>query len=174
MLGENYSGGATQKYIARYRKDEHPVSLLYVDVDGLDQYNTHYGRKAGDAILRCLGEVLQEKVREGDIIGRVGGEEFVVCMATRPTHALAAAKRLCTEVKKASVTYSGNRLKFTVCIGVAGFPDHGGVARSLWERAMIAMRAAKYRGRSMYEVYHPKMRSSTIREQETVGPTDAF
>ena len=174
VLGVSYSGSATQKFIAKYRKDEHPVSVLYIDVDGLDQYNNHYGKKAGDQILRSLGEVLEDQLREDDIIGRVGGEEFVVCMATRPQQALIAAKRLCSDIKKTNVIFSGNKLKFTVCIGVAGFPDHGGVARSLFERAIIAMRAAKYRGRSMCEMYHPDMRSSTIVEESMSGPTDAF
>jgi diguanylate cyclase (GGDEF)-like protein len=174
LLRSERMGGALQKYVARYRKDEEPVTLLYMDIDSLEQYNAHYGEAAGDAILTRLGEILDHGVRQQDLLGRVGGEEFIIGMNVEPASALIAAKRLCAMIKASAVDFGGNKLRFTVCIGVAGFPDHGGVAKTLFDRSLIAMRAAKYRGRSKCIMYDPQMRSSRVADPEEPVTEDAF
>ncbi|MFP6904923.1 MAG: diguanylate cyclase [Verrucomicrobiota bacterium] len=174
LLRSERVGGALQKYVARYRKDEEPVTLLYMDIDSLEQYNEHYGEAAGDAILTKLGEILDHGVRQEDLLGRVGGEEFIIGMNVEAASALVAAKRLCALIKASAVYFGGNKLRFTVCIGVAGFPDHGGVAKTLFDRSLIAMRAAKYRGRSKCMMYDPQLRSSRVADPEEPVTEDAF
>ncbi|MFT5497497.1 MAG: diguanylate cyclase (GGDEF)-like protein [Kiritimatiellia bacterium] len=174
LLKSERMGGAMQKYVARYRKDEEPVTLLYLDIDSLAQYNDHYGEDAGDAILSKLGEILDHNVRQEDLLGRVGGEEFVIGMNAEPDAAMMAARRLCDVIKGSVVNFGGNKLRFTVCIGVAGFPDHGGVAKTLFDRSLIAMRAAKYRGRSKCMKYDPQLRSSRVADPDEPVTEDAF
>lgn len=142
-------GSAIQKYIARFRRDEEPVSVIVCDVDGLDQYNNHYGRDAGDAILHLTARILMSHCRETDLIGRPGEDQFMICMPCRVEEAVKAARRMTAEIKKATLEHGGNRLRFTVCMGTAGFPEHGGSPVRLYDRAVYAMEAAKERGRSL-------------------------
>ncbi len=149
-------GSALQKFVARFRRDESPVTIVLCDVDGLDQYNNHYGRAAGDAILRLTARLLMDHCRETDLIGRTGEDEFVICMPCRPAKALVAARRMTAEIKKATLEHGGNRLRFTACMGLAGFPEHGGSPVQLYDRARIALENAKTRGRCVCEEFERK------------------
>jgi diguanylate cyclase (GGDEF)-like protein len=160
-------GPALQKFLANYRKDGLPVSFLYIDVDALESYNNHYGRAAGDTILKGLCRVLERSTRAGDLIGRLEGEEFIVAMNCKPADAVQAAQRLANLVKREQFDFGQNKLRITVSIGVAGYPDHGAIARLLYERAEMALYDAKTRGRNTVSTYAPNMslpRSRTSRK----------
>ena len=151
-----------QRFVAKYRKDELPVSLLYLDVDGLDRYNKHYGKKAGDQIIITVSQILQDMTREEDIIGRVDGEEFVVSMACTPQEATRIAQRLLAEIKRTQIPFGNSNLRITACAGVAGFPDHSGVAKYLYDAAEAALGAAKMKGRNMALMYQKGMRAQHV------------
>lgn len=163
-------GAAGQKYIARYRRDELPVSLLYIDVDYLNRYNEHYGSRTGDAILRQLGQILQDNVREEDLIGRYGGEEFVIFMACRAMNAERAGKRLVEVVKRYPFKTGTTNLKITISVGVAGYPDHGALPRHLFNAASTALHATKEAGRSQCMMFDPAM----PRPSKLVHPAEVF
>ena len=150
-------GPALQKFLAIYRKDGLPVSFLYIDVDSLESYNNHYGRAAGDTILKGLCRALERNTRAGDLIGRLEGEEFVVAMNCKPADAVQAAQRLANLIKREQFDFGQNKLRVTVSIGVAGYPDHGAIARLLYERAEMALYDAKARGRNTVSAYAPNM-----------------
>lgn len=67
--------------IAFTRRYGLPSSVIYFDVNGLKQINDTHGHPAGDAALRHIAEILSKNVREGDIVGRLGGDEFGVILA---------------------------------------------------------------------------------------------
>lgn len=146
------------KFVARYRRDGAPVSIIYFDVDYLGRYNDHYGRTAGDAILHGIAKVLQQYLREGDLIGRTAGDGFVVLLSCPPTLALAVAERLANQIKRATFTSGDFTLKTTVSGGVAGYPDHGRTAEVLFDAAHAALRAAQERGRNMSLLFDVTMR----------------
>jgi diguanylate cyclase (GGDEF)-like protein len=146
------------KFVARYRREDSPVSMIYFDVDYLARYNDHYGRGAGDEILRGLGQLLQHQVREDDIIGRTGGDGFVVLMSCTPAEALRVAQRLSGNIKKATFPAAGFTLKVTVSGGVAGYPDHGRTAEQILDAAHAALLAAQDRGRNMSLLFDDSMR----------------
>lgn len=150
-------GPALQKMLANYRKDGLPVTFLYIDVDALESYNNHYGRAAGDVILKGLCRLLEKTTRAGDLIGRVEGEEFVVAMPCKPADAEKAANRITNLVKREHFEFGQNKLRITVSIGLAGYPDHGAIARLLYERAEMALYDAKTKGRNAVSAYHPRM-----------------
>jgi diguanylate cyclase (GGDEF)-like protein len=150
-------GSAMTKYIARYRKDDKPVSLINLDVDSLERYNNHYGDSAGDAILKTLGQILQDSLREEDLIGRIEGGEFVICMGSTAEEALAAAERLALEIKSFQILYGSSNLRITVCMGISNFPKFGEVARNLYDQAEIALRSAKQRGKNQCALFSPTM-----------------
>ncbi|MFH0954467.1 MAG: diguanylate cyclase [Verrucomicrobiota bacterium] len=163
-------GVALHKFLARYRRDDRPVSVLLVDIDHLSRYNEHYGREAGDQVLKGLGELLQQGVREDDLLARYGGEEFLVGMGCSPANALAAAQRLVSLVKKTAFPAGGSSLRITVSIGIAGCPDHGSHPRHLLEAAEAAAGDAKRRGRNMCLLYEPTMHLP----RPPMQPTDVF
>ena len=170
VLRADRLGGAMQKYVARYRKDDKPCSMLYIDIDSLDRYNKHYGPKAGDAIIVEVAKVLEEFSRKEDLIGRVDGEEFILCMGCWASEANAAAHRLAAQIKKTQIPYGTNTLRVTACIGVSGFPDHGMVARQLFDASEAALHSAKLKGRSMTSMFQ----SGMFKPQQKVVKVDSF
>lgn len=157
VLSADRLGSAVSKFVARYRREDQPVSLLLLDIDFLRRYNEHYGREAGDGILRGIGEFLQKNAREDDLLARYGGEEFLVVMGCAPRDALIAGQRLVAQVKRTPFAAAGSSLKVSVSIGVAGYPDHGGNPAHLLDAAETALFAAKEKGRSLCLVYEPSM-----------------
>jgi diguanylate cyclase (GGDEF)-like protein len=161
---------ALQKYVASFRKNGDPVSVVVLDVDHLARYNGHYGREAGDGILRGLGELLQRSVREADLVARLGGDEFLVAMGCAPRDALTAGQRLVGLVKKNVFTIGSHSLRITVSGGVAGYPDHGGNPRYLIESADAALHTAKEKGGGVCLLY-----GRTMQEPAPVPePKDVF
>lgn len=147
------------KFVARYRREGTPVSMIYFDVDYLGRYNDHYGREAGDKILRGIGKLLQQCLREEDLIGRTMGDGFIVLLNTPPKKALAVAHRLANQIKRATFTSDGFTLKVTVSGGVAGYPDHGRTAAIIHDAAHAALRAAQEGGRNMCLLFEASMRT---------------
>lgn len=170
VLRADKVGPVMQRFVAKYRKDELPVSILYLDIDSLDRYNKHYGRKAGDNIIKEVSRIIQETTREEDIIGRVDGEEFIVSMACTPQQATLVGARLLAEIKRTQIPFGNSSLRITACVGIAGFPDHGGMAKHLYDAADAALGAAKMKGRNMAVMFQRGMRA----QQVEVKKVDAF
>lgn len=90
--------------LARRNRQDDAISLILFDIDHFKSVNDTYGHLAGDAVLRRIGRIFSEQAREGDVVGRIGGEEFV--------WVLAGADRALTEV-------IGERLRRAVALGSA-------------------------------------------------------
>jgi diguanylate cyclase (GGDEF)-like protein/PAS domain S-box-containing protein len=101
-----------------------PISLLFVDLDGFKEINDEFDHTAGDAVLQEVARRLSESVRQGDLVGRFGGDEFlVVCENTDETAAAAVAERI-RETVKAPLPGIGDARALTASIGVAVYlPD---------------------------------------------------
>lgn len=150
---------ALSKYVARFRNDGQPVSLVLMSVDSFDRYNEHYGNEAGDQILKGLAEVLQANVREEDLLARRGGEEFLVALPAAPRQALLAAQRLMGVVKRTSFRVDNRSLRITLSMGVAGCPEHGTSPRRLVEAAAAAIQHARGKGQGVCILYDRSMRA---------------
>jgi len=138
-----------EKEIRRCEREGRSLGLLLLDLDHFKQYNDQWGHSEGDAALRRAAGCIAKSIRGTDMAFRYGGEEFAVLLPACP-------KAQAVEVAdKIRVTLSANpqrprRLaeKTTVSIGVAVFPEDGGVARALVDRADVALYAAKAQGRN--------------------------
>lgn len=127
----------------RTRASGAPLTLLYLDIDHFKRLNDGHGHAAGDAVLRGMSEVLQQALRDSDLFGRLGGEEFCVLLPEQDEHgARALAGRLRTLL--AAVPRPDGPL--TVSAGVAGMRAGESVAQTL-HRADLAMLKAKQAGR---------------------------
>ena len=121
--------------------------VAFIDVDHFKAVNDELGHSTGDAILLGIAARLTENVRRSDAVGRIGGEEFAVCMpAIRLREAKAIAEHLCRSVAETPFKTRQGLVSVTVSIGVASFAP-GDSLTTLMERADAALYAAKRAGR---------------------------
>lgn len=136
--------------LARAIRYENTLSLLMMDIDFFKKVNDSHGHKTGDAVLRKLAEVSRLALREVDIIGRLGGEEFAILLPeTDHREAYEVADRLRQELGKARIALgSGLPLSFTVSIGVTSLLSKEDNIDMLLNRADVALYEAKNSGRN--------------------------
>jgi diguanylate cyclase (GGDEF)-like protein len=130
--------------------------VALIDVDYFKRVNDTRGHAVGDAVLCGLADRLAENVRRSDCVGRLGGEEFAVCMPLVPLDdAVAMADRLRRAVARAAFDAPGGPVQVTVSIGVAGFAA-GEDAKGLLRRADAALYRAKAAGRDAVRADHER------------------
>ncbi|WP_084037427.1 sensor domain-containing diguanylate cyclase [Haloechinothrix halophila] len=139
----------------RTRRAGDRVALLMIDLDYFKWINDTYGHPAGDEVILAVGRLLQKIVRPVDIVGRFGGEEFVVLLLdTEVAAAERAAERVRTAIADLRIRTTGRRgapttiTNRTTSIGVAVYPDHGNTVDELLHAADSAVYEAKENGRN--------------------------
>ena len=124
--------------------EDHPVALLFVDLDGFKPVNDELGHDAGDDVLRTCGLRLKSAVRDTDTVARIGGDEFVVLMPhAGETAAQATADRL-RAVLVEPIAVAGRQVRLSGSVGIALASSEDDF-RSLLKRADDAMYVAKGR-----------------------------
>jgi diguanylate cyclase (GGDEF)-like protein/PAS domain S-box-containing protein len=131
------------------------LSILMLDVDRFKQVNDTYGHKVGDIVLQRLSTVCRATLRNIDVAGRMGGEEFAVLLPeTGNEQAMDAAERLRAAIAAAQVTLaSGLPLRFTASIGVATLGEKDANVDMLLNQADQALYRAKSEGRNRVHQY---------------------
>jgi len=108
-----------EKEIIRSRRYHHSLSVMMLDIDHFKIVNDEYGHKVGDLVLKKLAEICQDAMRNNDIIGRYGGEEFIIILPeTDKEHAFQAAERLRQTIFTTTIKEKSIKLNITVSIGV--------------------------------------------------------
>jgi len=137
--------------IARARRENSKVTLSIMDVDHFKNYNDQIGHPAGDEILRKIGRILKNSVRDNDIVARYGGEEFALILpGTDEQGAFILAERIRHKVEE---THFINQEiqpegKITLSTGIGTFPEDAVIVEDLIIAADRAMYHAKYTGRN--------------------------
>jgi diguanylate cyclase (GGDEF)-like protein len=104
----------------RWTRSQHTSSLVIIDIDHFKKVNDTYGHVVGDEVIRHLSSLIRNHVRETDISGRYGGEEFVILLAdTQLKNAYIFSERLRREVEESSSYHNDIELKYTISLGVA-------------------------------------------------------
>jgi diguanylate cyclase (GGDEF)-like protein len=125
------------------------LSLLMVDADHFKMINDQHGHLSGDAVLKEIARVIQESVREIDIVGRFGGEEFCVVLPDTDTGgALLVAERIRKSTEKRLIKAYDASLRVTLSIGLAVTPSDGRAMEELIDKADWALYRAKSQGRN--------------------------
>ncbi|KAF0092605.1 MAG: hypothetical protein FD141_789 [Fusobacteria bacterium] len=101
------------------------ISLLMMDIDDFKQINDKYGHLAGDKVLSNIGQLVKREIRSNDIIGRYGGDEFIIGLSDpNPKTAQATAERISKTIASSKIPLSNDKtLSFTVSIGGATLKD---------------------------------------------------
>ncbi len=145
--------GFEQQYrreLARAARARTDLALVSIDLDHFKQINDTYGHLAGDRVIAETGELLRANARAGDLVARVGGEEFIVLA---PNTSIAGAHHLALRIVEAfrRRTFAEPETKITVTVSagvVADAIEHEGIAEDLRARADEALYAAKRSGRN--------------------------
>lgn len=134
--------------LSRMRRHGHQMAFAMIDIDRFKQVNDTYGHPVGDQVLRSLAHLLKQRLRNTDIIGRYGGEEFAVAMPETPLDravtVLNAIRESFAEIEHPSAQ---GPFKVTFSCGLAGYPEVDSVD-SLNETADTRLYAAKNAGRN--------------------------
>jgi diguanylate cyclase (GGDEF)-like protein len=132
---------ADVKRCLRYKKK---VSLLFIDVDGFKKINDTFGHLVGSQALAEMGQVFKRMVRETDVVGRYGGDEFVIVLPETPLNgAMVIAERIRKKVEECEFVAQNLSIRLTVSLGVANCPKHTLTAEGLIKKADAAMYRAK-------------------------------
>jgi diguanylate cyclase (GGDEF)-like protein len=141
---------AATALLAGNKAGKTPVSVLAFDLDHFKSINDRFGHKSGDAVLGLFAKVARMSMRADDVVGRIGGEEFVAILSGSLAEACIAAERVRSAFEKAAVAPGSPQIPATVSIGVAcGMPDVS--IDILIARADAVLYRAKANGRNRVE-----------------------
>ncbi|MDH5544690.1 MAG: diguanylate cyclase [Gammaproteobacteria bacterium] len=137
------------------RRYEHYFSILILDIDNFKSVNEKYGRSAGDDTLVKFANIATEQLRECDFMFRIGGEKFLIMLPnTDKTDSENAAERLRKTMLDTSVEVDRKKVKVSLSIGIASFPEDGLEKDELLRKAEQALIQAKSTGRNQTVAFH--------------------
>ena len=160
---------ALDEAIASARAQGRAVAVLYVDLDDFKLVNDSFGHEAGDELLVAVAERLRTATRETDVVGRDGGDEFLVLMPDLPGGVEAgtsAAERAAGRVREAllrPLSTLSTEIEVSGSVGVSLFPFDAPDAQTLLKHADAAMYEAKAAGRDACRFYEPGARDTEER-----------
>ena len=153
-----YNQGATEQLIRNAIDDTGDNSLsalMIIDLDNFKEANDLLGHANGDELLEKTAETLKEMFKGGDVIGRIGGDEFMVYM--RNLSSISDADETAGNIVKQvryDLDFEGQPIHVTCSVGVAVYPYHGQTYEELFEKADRAVYTVKANGKDGYRVYH--------------------
>ena len=140
-----------QRAVLKARGDAKSLAVLMLDLDHFKRINDAHGHARGDLVLQRTTHAVQSTLRGGDIVGRFGGEEFVILLPDADLRqARGAAERCRAAVAKMEIP-EAPYLSVTASVGVAAFPEHGEDLDALLKASDSAMYSAKANGRNRIE-----------------------
>jgi diguanylate cyclase (GGDEF)-like protein/PAS domain S-box-containing protein len=145
-------------YAAQAARPPHMLALLFVDLDHFKRVNDSLGHLAGDSLLKTVAERLQGALRPGDLVGRFGGDEFMVMLPrVAGRHAVEEVAQRLLQAVEVPVRVGGQAVSVTPSIGVAMYPQDAAVSEELVKHADTAMYVAKSQGRAACRFFEPDM-----------------
>ncbi|CAN5173643.1 hypothetical protein BH10PSE17_BH10PSE17_05530 [soil metagenome] len=150
----------------RARRTETGVAAMFIDLDHFKNVNDTLGHRVGDQLLVAVARILKTSVRKGDLVSRMGGDEFMVVI--EHSKARVAAQHIADKILRAledPIPVEGHMLTVAASIGIAVFPDHGTDANLLLKNSDVAMYHAKELGKGRFELYTEEL----AREREELA-----
>lgn len=143
-------------------------SLVMCDIDKFKSVNDTFGHRKGDEILKAIGKILMTSLRTSDLVGRYGGEEFVILL---PNTSDVEAVEVCEKVRKhiEQQKLLGSEFPLTMSFGIASFPNHGSGEEELLEKADQALYYSKNNGRNRTTLWDPNIGNVGVRFDKLAG-----
>lgn len=143
--------------VAHARQSDSLLGIVMADVDHFKHINDRYGHKAGDLMLRTVGDLMKGCVRSADIVCRYGGEEFVIVMpGASETTVIRCAEEIRANFEGLFVVFEDQKIQATISLGAAIYPLHGANVDEVFVNADRAMYEAKHGGRNRVVIYSGK------------------
>lgn len=147
-----------EEYIAEIAMPNKKQALFIIDIDGFKDINDHLGHLFGDAVIADLAHSIRKTFRESDIVGRIGGDEFIVLLKNISQMDIVFIKvqELLNNLKR---SYQSNDMAYGVSasIGIALYPDHGDTFTTLFQKADQALYYVKEHGKNNFYIYDEEM-----------------
>ncbi len=146
--------GYLEREYNRSRRSNHKCSVVMFDIDHFKKVNDTYGHQAGDEVIRRTAALLRDTMRNTDIAGRYGGEEFAVILVdTNAKDALIFTERLRERIEAEVVEYDEFKIKFTVSLGISELTESCESYQSWLEQSDKALYVCKESGRNKSSIY---------------------
>jgi len=130
------------------RRYHRPLAAIMIDIDHFKRVNDNYGHAVGDAVIRIVAARLSSTVREIDIVGRYGGEEFAMILPETDEDVKVVGERLCEAVSSERIITDAGPLQVHISMGVATLSDRDLSLAAVLSRADAALLRAKAQGRN--------------------------
>jgi len=118
-FNRRYFMNAADTEISRTRRHDRPLAVAMLDIDHFKQVNDTYGHQAGDLVLIKVAKSCEQALRDEDILGRIGGEEFAVLLPeTCEEDALSVLTRMCDNIRALIFVHDGQKIQVTVSVGL--------------------------------------------------------
>lgn len=160
LYNHSYLYSELERQMKYVKKKGGYFSLIMIDVDYFKRYNDMYGHIIGDTILKNLAGILKKNVRDKDIIGRYGGEEFAIILpGIKACDAVKIAERIREVIENTPLARVGNKkIYITISAGIASYPTDAETVEELVNKADKAMIfGAKQKGRNKVVMFCPNM-----------------
>ena len=140
------------------RRGQSAGALLFIDLDDLKMVNDTFGHTYGDALITMAGKRIVEAAGDNALVGRIGGDEFIVILASEyDTKKIAESADRIIEAFSQDIDVLGIRLHTSASVGIAVYPADGDAAEEIFKNADNAMYAAKKAGKNCWRFYEATM-----------------
>jgi len=139
--------------LASAKRQKEKFAILFIDLDGFQSVNETFGRATGDDLLREVSLRLKERMRDSDLIARVGGDEFVVLLPKQFDKSTApmVTDEILEQIHPPFML-EGKKVELGASVGISYFPEHGDTIDTLMQKAESAMYQAKARGKNCWVI----------------------
>lgn len=149
VLNRRYFFERSEIELQRAIRYGHPLSMLIFDIDHFKEVNDRFGHQAGDAVIRQLADMTVNTIRSTDLLGRYGGEEFILLLPEAGFEsAWKVAERLRKKVESHVFNFDGNAISITISVGISSLESPDTDLEALISRADRSLYAAKDAGRN--------------------------
>jgi len=166
LANRAYFYDSLAKVIIRSRRSSASLAVLFIDLDHFKFVNDHYGHDIGDKLLQYISGMLQGSVREGDLVARMGGDEFAVILydIDDANGMASVAQKILSKVDK-PIDIQGTKLSVSASIGIAYYDGNAMTMEELLKSADTAMYSAKSQGRNNYQFFEESMHENVQEKQ---------
>ncbi|MGH4118152.1 sensor domain-containing protein [Clostridium sp.] len=153
--------------IIKAKFKETKMAVLFIDLDNFKEINDTLGHDYGDELLKKVAITIKASIKEGDLVSRVGGDEFFILM--KDVQDYASISELCRKIQSllnCGINIDSKHVYSAASIGIAVFPQDGKTSSALLRSADTAMYNSKYNGKSKYCYFDKCMSEAVVRRVE--------